>query len=121
MSLHWSILPGDEMVSVSGEGAITRADIERYLAATIRGGAKTYAKLIELTSSCTLALDHDDVDSVARSLVQYGSDAPAAGRVAMVVHSELNLDMAMLLKQRVGARPFSIFLSPMEARAWLQG
>ncbi|MFI5000767.1 MAG: hypothetical protein ACHQK9_12880 [Reyranellales bacterium] len=118
MALFWSIFPEDEMVEVSGEGIITRADIEDYLAAMSRDGIKSYAKLVEVVLTGTLALDRDDVEHVAQSLVEYGRDGEA-GPVAIVVHSELHLDMAVLLKRRVGDRPFRIFTSLMEARAWL--
>ena len=55
---------------------------------------------------------------MARLLIQYGSDG-SAGPVALVVHGALNIDMAVLLKQRVGARPFRVFTNPLEARGWL--
>ena len=97
---------------------MTRADIEAYLAGTIRDGAKGYAKLVDITA-CTLALDHDDLESVAHDLVQYGW-GERAGPVAMIVDTALNLDMAVLVKQRVGDRPFRIFTSLGAARGWLE-
>lgn len=51
-------------------------------------------------------------------LVEYGADG-AAGPVAMVVQGALNIDMAALLKQRVGARPFRVFTNTLDARGWL--
>jgi hypothetical protein len=118
MALFWSIFPEDEMVEVNGDGIITRADFENYLAAMSRDGIKSYAKLVEVAFTGTLALDHDDVECAAQGLMKYGRDGEA-GPVAIVVHSELNLDMAVLLKQRVGDRPFRIFTNLTEARAWL--
>ncbi|HZX86585.1 MAG TPA: hypothetical protein VFF19_23650 [Reyranella sp.] len=96
---------------------MTRSDIDAYLAGTIVEGAKGYAKLVDITA-CTLALDADDLDTVAHRLMQYGrGDRP--GPVAMVVGSALNLDMAVLMKQKVGDRPFRIFTSIGAARSWL--
>jgi hypothetical protein len=37
----------------------------------------------------------------------------------MVVLGVLNIDMAVLLKQRVGARPFRVFTDLLQARGWL--
>jgi hypothetical protein len=117
MPLSWSTLPDSQLCIVSGEGTVTRSDIDAYLVGTIAEGAKGYAKLVDITA-CTLALDADDLDTVAHRLMQYGrGDRP--GPVAMVVGSAPNLDMAVLMKQKVGDRPFRIFTSVGAARSWL--
>jgi hypothetical protein len=117
MPLEWSTLPASRLCLVTGRGKVTRADIEAYLDGTIREGAKGYAKLVDITN-CSLALDVDDLEIVAHHLVRYGwGERP--GPIAMVVGSPLNLDMAVLLKQRVGDRPFRIFTGMGAARAWL--
>ena len=64
MPLSWSILPASQLCIVSGEGTVTRSDIYTYLARTIAEGTKGYAKLVDITA-CTLALDADDLDTVA--------------------------------------------------------
>ncbi len=119
MALRLSILRASELCIAIGEGTVTRHDIEEYLAHTIQEGAKGYAKLIDLTA-CVLALDSDDLELVADGLVQYGRD-DQAGPVAIIVRTALNLDMAVLLKQRVGVRPFRIFTTTEAARFWLMG
>lgn len=70
-------------------------------------------------TACSLVLDHDDLEGVARDLIQYGWGA-RPGPVAIIVHTALNLDMAVLVKQRVGDRPFRIFTSLPAARSWLE-
>ena len=107
MPLSWSTLPDSQLCIVSGEGTVTRSDIDTYLAGTVGEGAKGYAKLVDITT-CTLALDADDLETVAHRLLHYGK-GERPGPVAMVVGSALNLDMAILLKQRAGDRPFRIF------------
>ncbi|SEO24300.1 hypothetical protein SAMN02990966_01333 [Rhodospirillales bacterium URHD0017] len=118
MPLSWSTLPDSQLCIVSGEGTVTRADIDTYLASTLGEGAKSYAKLIDITT-CTLALDADDLDMVADRLMHYGM-GERPGPVAMVVDSALQLDMAVLLKQKAGDRPFRIFTSIGAARSWLK-
>lgn len=117
MPLNWSNLPQSRLCIVTGDGAVTRADIEAYLSGTIRDGVKGFAKLVDIMT-CTLDLTAEDLERVAESLVKYGW-GDRAGPVAMVVGTPLNLDMAVLLKQRVGDRPFRIFTSEGAARAWL--
>lgn len=102
---------------MTGEGAIGREDIESYLLATATEGTKGHAKLVDITGG-DLVLDRDDLQSVARTLLEYGSDGEA-GAVALVVRGTLNIDMAILLKQRVGPRPFRVFTDALDARGWL--
>ena len=117
MPLYCSISTGPDVVIVRGVGQVTRSDIEDYLAATLDEGVKGYAKLILLGSS-TLALSTDDLDDVADGLVAYAvGERP--GPVAIVAGNALNLDMCVLLKQRVGARPFSIFVDARKAMQWI--
>ncbi|WP_230553497.1 hypothetical protein [Reyranella aquatilis] len=102
---------------MNGEGAIGREDIEGYLLATEIEGTKGHAKLVDIRGG-DLVLDRDDLQSVARMLLEYGSDGEA-GPVALVVQGTLNIDMAILLKQRVGPRPFRVFADALDARGWL--
>lgn len=117
MPLRWMRSDEFGILTVVGQGNINRHDIEGYLGATVREGTKTHAKLVDLTVG-NLTLDRDDLQSVAEMLVEYGADG-AAGPVAMVVQGALNIDMAVLLKQRVGARPSRVFTNTLDARGWL--
>lgn len=117
MPLRWMRSDEFGILTVVGQGDIGRQDIEEYLNATVREGTKPHAKLVDLTVG-NLILDRDDLESVARTVVEYGVGGEA-GPVAMVVLGALNIDMAVLLKQRVGARPFRVFTDPLEARGWL--
>jgi hypothetical protein len=118
MPLSWSTLPDSQLCIVSGEGTVTRSDIDAYLAGAVGEGSKGYAKLVDITA-CTLALDADDLEWVADRLMHYGM-GERPGPVAMVVGSALTLDMAVLLKQKAGDRPFRIFTSIGAARSWLK-
>jgi hypothetical protein len=117
MPLRWMRSDEFGILTVVGQGDVNRSDIEDYLNATVREGTKSHAKLVDLIVG-NLTLDRDDLQSVADTLVAYGAGGDA-GPVAMVVQGALNIDMAVLLKQRVGARPFRVFTSPLEARSWL--
>ena len=105
MPLGWSRSDEFGILTVVGQGDVGRRDIEDYLNATVREGTKSHAKLVDMTVG-TLNLDRDDLESVARTLLEYGVGG-GAGPVAMVVHGALNIDMAVLLKQRVGFGTFA--------------
>jgi hypothetical protein len=117
MPLYCKISHDPDKVIVRGVGPVTYSDIEQYLAATIREGAKGYAKLFLLGDS-KVSLSPAELDAVAHRLIAYGRGEPP-GPVAIVAGTQLNLDMAVLLKQRVGARPFSIFIDALQAARWL--
>ena len=117
MSLHWNIVSDRALVIVEATGAVRRWDIEDYLDNTIRQGVKGYRKLVILKRG-VLTLSPDDLDSIAKDLALYGKGEPP-GPVAIVVGGSLNLDMAMLLKARVGSRPFRIFVTVDAALEWL--
>jgi hypothetical protein len=78
MPLNWSNLPQSRMCIVTRDGAVTRADIDAYLAGTIREGVKGFAKLVDIMS-CTLALSADDA-SYAESYDPNALPAGMAGR-----------------------------------------
>lgn len=117
MPLRWVRSDEFGILTVVGQGEIGRQDIDDYLRATVREGTKAHAKLVDLTVA-NLALDRDDLQWVADALVEYGRGG-TAGPVAMVVVGALNIDMAVLLKQRVGERPFRVFTDLLQARGWL--
>ena len=118
MPLSWSTLPDFQLCIVSGEGTVTRSDIDTYLAGTVGEGAKSYAKLVDITT-CTRRSTPTIWSTVAHRLLHYGM-GERPGPVAMVVGSALNLDMAVLLKQRAGDRPFRIFTTIGAVRSWLR-
>ena len=117
MPLGWTRSDEFEILAVVGQGDVTRQDIEHYLIATVREGIKSHAKLVDVTEG-NLSLSREDLESVARTLLEHGADG-GAGPVALVVRGALNIDMAILLKQRVGPRPFRVFTDPLDARGWL--
>ena len=118
MPLYCSVVNDTRLVIVRGVGRVTRSDIAEYLAETLCDGVKGYGKLILLGDS-TMVLTPDELDDVARSLVEYAR-GETPGPVAFVCGNPLNLDMIVLLKQRVGARPFSIFVDAREAAQWIE-
>jgi hypothetical protein len=118
MPLYCSVVNDTRLVIVRGLGKVTRSDIAEYLAQTLRDGVKGYGKLI-LMGDSTMVLTSEELDDVADSLVAYAR-GEVPGPVAFVAGNSLNLDMIVLLKQRVGGRPFSIFIDAREAAQWLE-
>ncbi len=75
-----------------------------------------------IANAMTDGFGRRELELGARALAGRGTGVTVTGVkrvVAMVVLGALNIDMAVLLKQRVGARPFRVFTDPLQARGWL--
>jgi hypothetical protein len=118
MPLQCYVLPKDKLLMVEGSASVTRSDIESCLESPIAQRVKNFGKLIDLRQ-CVLDLDRQGLDAIARAIISY-ADGQDVGPVAMVAASVFNIDMMVLLKQRIGPRPFRIFVNDDLALAWLQ-
>jgi hypothetical protein len=119
MPIRWTISRRREHAEAMGIGKIGYTDLQEFFASLAAKGAGSYRISFDLTLG-ELTLSRDDLSQVARIL----SDAGRKGRggpVAMIVRTELTLDMAVLLKQRVGTGAFRVFTDSDAARAWLEG
>ena len=117
--LGWEILRSDSLVIVSGVGIFDLPFIFAYRHAMEAGGAVSYRKLFDLHQSDIL-LSADDLQSIADGTHIHAS---TAGPVAIVIGPQprpLLVDMAILLKHRMGpSRRFRLFTEEAEARRWL--
>ena len=118
--LGWSILKHEKLVVVSGLGVFDFPFLLSYLKATQAAGAVGYCKLLDLRQA-DIQLSGDDLQAIGT--LSRNNDPAASGPVAILVGKNpppLMLDMAILLKQRVGtSRRFRLFTDEAEARRWL--
>lgn len=118
--LGWSILKHEKLVVVSGLGVFDFPFLLSYLKATQAAGAVGYCKLLDLRQA-DIQLSGDDLQAIGT--LTRNNDPAASGPVAILVGKNpppLMLDMAILLKQRVGtSRRFRLFTDEAEARRWL--
>jgi hypothetical protein len=66
-----------------------------------------------------LVLSPGDIETIAHCLRRYCAK-PFPGPIALSVHNSYNLDMAILLKQRVPPGKFRVFPDTGSAFRWLQ-
>jgi hypothetical protein len=114
----WSISHPEQLVVAIAEGEIRREDVDNYLTGITDAGGMPYRKLVDFTFA-PLNLSAVDI----RVLGQRVADAGKLGKVgplAMVVGSELAMDVAKMFKAAARAdRPIEIFSNIPEAREWL--
>jgi len=92
-----------QLCIVTGQGAVTRSDIEAYVAGTFARAPKGYAKLVDMTTCVLARRPTDDLESVAptRGVRLGGASRP----VAMIVDTAFNLDMAVLVSRGSATAP----------------
>ncbi len=118
MPVTWSVSHDEELVVAIAEGEVRREDIEEYLAGLIAEGAMPYRKLFDLTFA-PMALTASDLRALGKRVADYAKGGPV-GPVAIVVGSELALEMARMFEAQAQAnRELRIFHDLPEARAWL--
>jgi len=119
-ALGWSIHKQDNLVVVSGVGVFDLPFLLSYAQATREAGAVGYCKLLDLRQA-DIQLSGDDLQAIGN--LTRTSDPTTAGPIAILIGKNpppLMLDMAILLKQRIGtSRRFRLFTDEPEARAWL--
>jgi hypothetical protein len=117
MPIYWTMDSRQQLVVVTAEGDVTRADADDYLDAIEGGGALAYRKLYD-ASAGNVVMDHDEMMAVAARIRSYHHDP--VGALAIV----LTGDVAELAKRMLGIlaaadRPLKLFTSAAAARRWI--
>ena len=119
-ALGWEIHRPEKLVIVSGVGIFDLEFLKAYRQGMHDAGVINYRKLFDLHKS-DIRFSVDDLQDVADN--SHNNNALTAGPIAVLVGNEpppLLLDMAILLKHRIGtARRFRLFKGEAEARRWL--
>jgi len=119
-TLGWTIDRAARLVTVRGVGVYDLSFAMALGAAMWAEGTVGYCKLLDL-SRADIRLSSDDMEVMVANSCLAG--ATIAGPIAVVLGSEpdpLLLDMAVLLKSRIGdRRRFRVFTDEWMARRWL--
>ena len=118
MPLHCTVLPDQGLALVAGMGNVTRSDIKGCLSLFKGNAVDRYGKLINLVHA-QMVLSPIDIETIAHCLRRYCAK-PFPGPIALSVHNSYNLDMGILLKQRVVSERFRVFPDTGSAFRWLQ-
>jgi len=119
-ALGWTIDRVERLVTVRGVGVYDLAFAMALTAALSTERAVGYCKLLDL-SRADIRLSSDDLQTIVAGTCLVG--ATDAGPIAIVLGPEpapLVVDMAVLLKSRVGEhRRLRVFTDEWSARQWL--
>lgn len=118
MPIRWFIDPQQQLVSVTAEGAVTRADADGYLDAIERADAVAYRKLLDFHAA-TIAMDHDDVMAIGVRI--RNAHGHPVGALAIVLSADGSEAVARVLGILAAAdRPIRLFTSLLPAQRWIE-
>jgi hypothetical protein len=117
MPIYWTIDSKQQLVVVTAEGDVTRADAEEYLDVIEGGGALAYRKLYDARAG-TVVMDHDEMMAVAARIRSYHHHP--VGPLAIVLPDAVADLRARLLGILASAdRPLKLFTSVAPAQRWI--
>jgi hypothetical protein len=117
MPIYWTIDSKQQLVVVTAEGDVTRANAEEYLDVIEGGGALAYRKLYDARAG-TVVMDNDEMMAVAARIRSYHHHP--VGPLAIVLPDAVADLRARLLGILAAAdRPLKLFTSVAPAQRWI--
>lgn len=117
MPLYWTIDSRQQLVIVTAEGDVTRAEIEEYLDVVEGGGALAYRKLYDGRAG-NVVMNHDERLAVAARFRSYHHRP--VGALAIVLAHDRAEPVARTLGILASAdRPIKLFTRLAPARRWI--
>lgn len=119
MPIQWTVSHPERLVIATVSGEAHREDFDRYLAEVNDAGAMPYRKILNLTFA-PLAVRAADIRALGRSVYDYALMAGRLGPFAIVVDADSTHDASAMFGETARVdRPFAIFRTLAQARAWL--
>ncbi len=118
MPVEWSIDSRTQVVLVTAEGKVTRAEVEAYLEAVTGAGANGYAKIFDATRGES-AMTAEDMAFFAATFRRMHGEPH--GPLAIVLQKERQERLMPVLGALAAAdRPLRLFTSPLTAKRWIK-
>ncbi|GEP55059.1 hypothetical protein [Reyranella soli] len=117
MPIYWTIDSKQQLVVVTAEGDVTRADADDYLDAVEGGGALAYRKLYDARAG-NVVMDHDEMMAVAFRIRNY-HDQPVGALAIVLADNVAELAKRMLGILATADRPIKLFTRLTPAQRWI--
>lgn len=117
MPIFWTIDSRRELVVVTAEGDVTRADAEGYLEIVEGSGALAYRKLYDGRAG-NVAMDHDEMMAIAARFRSY-HHRPVGALAIVLQHDQAERVARMLGILASADRPLKLFTSVAPAQRWI--
>ncbi len=119
MTLRWTVIPGEKLVTAVIEGDVDFSHVDAYLQDVQARGGLAFRKLIDARQGRSHMSESELLFYAGR--IKAYSQMSALGALAVVAGEDKTLDHASLFRALAvnGARPLSIFATVEQAMAWL--
>ena len=118
MPISWGVNHGTRLVSATGTGVLTKADLDAYLDDLATAATLSYAKVFHM-ADCRLALSKEELLAIGARIREHEVHE-SMGRVAVVaVSDELYAQATEFSDKVLAERPLRIFREVATAIAWL--
>ena len=118
MPLYWIIDSTRQLVTVTAEGDVTRADADAYLDAVQGGGAVAYRKLVDGRAG-TVVMGADDLMAVGVRIRGF-HNSPVGALAIVLSHDKSEMVARLLGILATADRPMRLFISLPPARRWIE-
>jgi len=117
MPLHWRIDSLQGLVTVVGEGDITRADVDAYIDSVVGSGALPYRKLLDATAA-RAAMSAEEMLMLGVRFKSY-LDQPMGPLAIVMPRGWTNIVARVMGILATGKRPMRIFSNLKAAQSWI--
>ena len=119
MPTNWTIDHNSRMLTAVAEGAVTRVELEDYLAAVVKAGTMSYRKLFD-GRDADVAMSDEELIAIGARLRAYQATGPM-GPLTIVVAGETTQGLARLFGALAAAdRAIKLFREREPARRWIE-
>ncbi len=119
MTLSWTLLPAEKLVTAVIEDDVDFSDVDRYLEDVYVKGGLAFRKLIDARRGRSHMTESELLTYAGR--IKAYSQMSKLGALAVVAGEDKSRDHASMFRALAvnGARPISIFATVEQAMAWL--
>jgi hypothetical protein len=119
MPLRSSPDPIQQLVTVTAEGEVTRADVEAYLSEVDRLNARSWRKLVDLRNSQGI-LTGEDVELIGWTFREAAKSSDVGALAVVMPSSEPERVMRLLGFLAAAKRPMRLFKTMAPAQRWIE-
>jgi hypothetical protein len=120
MPVQWVIHSREQLVDITAEGTVTRADVDECLDAVVGAKALGYRKLVDCTAG-VLAMNAEEILSIVVRVRELHKGA-VIGAAALVLPKQSLEPISRLLGALAAAnRSLRLFKSRSQAEQWIEG
>jgi hypothetical protein len=120
MPLRWVIRSREQLVDITAEGTVARADVDECLDAVVGAKALGYRKLVDCTAG-VLAMNAEEILGIVVRVRELHQSAVIDAAALVLPKKSLEPVSRLLGALAAANRPLRLFKSRSQAEQWIEG